>query len=175
MDVNLAAAKEIARQLRLRDLGGIVIDFIDLQGAEQAGAVRRNGEADGRRQGQAHGAAAHEVRPDADYPPAGASRGRRECFGRLPDMATVRVKSSLRCCWTRRSRTRFPSLRRIADISLSNWSSVLMWRRSSERFLSLRRRWEWKYKVRLQISEDQSVGIVEVHYHDKKDNDLIQK
>ena len=31
MEVNLAAAKEIARQLRLRDLGGIVIiDFIDL-------------------------------------------------------------------------------------------------------------------------------------------------
>ena len=31
MDVNLAAAAEIARQLRLRDMGGIiVIDFIDL-------------------------------------------------------------------------------------------------------------------------------------------------
>ena len=42
-------------------------------------------------------------------------------------------------------------------------------------FWSLRRRWEWKYKVRLEIAEDQSVGIVEVHYHDKKDNDLIQK
>ena len=57
MDVNLAAAKEIARHLPfLRDLGGIVIiDFIDLhQGAEQTGALRRDGEADGRRQGQAH-------------------------------------------------------------------------------------------------------------------------
>ena len=41
--------------------------------------------------------------------------------------------------------------------------------------ISLRRRWEWKYKVRLQIVEDQSTGIVEVHYHDKKDNDLIAK
>ena len=29
--------------------------------------------------------------------------------------------------------------------------------------------------LRLEIAEDQSVGIVEVHYHDKKDNDLIQK
>ncbi len=35
LDVNLAAAKEIARQLRLRDLGGIVIiDFIDLHKAQ---------------------------------------------------------------------------------------------------------------------------------------------
>ena len=40
---------------------------------------------------------------------------------------------------------------------------------------SLRRRWEWKYKVRIRIAEDQSIGIVEVHYHDRKDNDLIQK
>ena len=40
---------------------------------------------------------------------------------------------------------------------------------------SLRRRWEWKYKVRLEIAEDQSIGIVEIHYHDKKDNDLITK
>lgn len=35
LEVNLAAAKEIARQLRLRDMGGIiVIDFIDMQSAE---------------------------------------------------------------------------------------------------------------------------------------------
>jgi ribonuclease G len=32
LDVNLAAAEEIARQLRLRDMGGIiVVDFIDMQ------------------------------------------------------------------------------------------------------------------------------------------------
>lgn len=37
MDVNLAAAAEIARQLRLRDMGGIiVIDFIDLHKSENA-------------------------------------------------------------------------------------------------------------------------------------------
>ena len=40
---------------------------------------------------------------------------------------------------------------------------------------SLRRRWEWKYKVRLCIAEDQSMGIIDVHYHDRKDNDLIAK
>ncbi|MEG1573697.1 MAG: Rne/Rng family ribonuclease [Bacteroidales bacterium] len=35
LDVNLAAAKEIARQLRLRDMGGIiVVDFIDMDSAE---------------------------------------------------------------------------------------------------------------------------------------------
>ena len=40
MTVNLAAAKEIARQLRLRDLGGIVIvDFIDLHKAQNRQAL----------------------------------------------------------------------------------------------------------------------------------------
>ena len=35
LDVNLRAADEIARQLRLRDMGGIiVIDFIDMSTAE---------------------------------------------------------------------------------------------------------------------------------------------
>lgn len=35
MEVNLAAADEIARQLRLRDMGGIiVVDFIDMHGSE---------------------------------------------------------------------------------------------------------------------------------------------
>ena len=35
LEVNLAAADEIARQLRLRDMGGIiVVDFIDMQKAE---------------------------------------------------------------------------------------------------------------------------------------------
>ena len=38
---------------------------------------------------------------------------------------------------------------------------------------SLRRRWEWKYKARIRVVEDQSIGIIEVHYHDRKDNDLI--
>jgi len=35
LEVNMAAAEEIARQLRLRDMGGIiVVDFIDMHLAE---------------------------------------------------------------------------------------------------------------------------------------------
>ena len=76
MDVNLAAAAEIARQLRLRDMGGIiVIDFIDLHKSENRNAlVEEMRRADGCRPRQAHDPAAVEVRPDADYAPAGAAR-----------------------------------------------------------------------------------------------------
>jgi ribonuclease G len=40
LQVNLLAAVEVARQLRLRDMGGIVvIDFIDMNSAENRKAV----------------------------------------------------------------------------------------------------------------------------------------
>jgi len=40
LQVNLAAAKEVARQLRLRDMGGIiVVDFIDMKNAEYKRAL----------------------------------------------------------------------------------------------------------------------------------------
>ena len=40
---------------------------------------------------------------------------------------------------------------------------------------SLRRRWQWRYKARIRITADQSVGIVDVHYRDRKGKDLIRK
>ena len=177
MDVNLAAAKEIARQLRLRDLGGIVIiDFIDLHKAQNKQALF-----DEMVKLMATDKAKHTVLPLTKFGLMQITRQRvrpwpSRAFRTSVRRATARVRSNLRCCWTRRSRIRFRSSRRTADTSSSSWSSVLTWRRSFERGLwSLRRRWEWKYKVRLQIAEDQSVGIVEIHYHDKKDNDLITK
>ena len=41
-------------------------------------------------------------------------------------------------------------------------------------WISLRRRWQWRYKAKIEVVEDQSTGIIEVHYHDKKGNDLIK-
>ena len=38
---------------------------------------------------------------------------------------------------------------------------------------SLRLKWEWRYKVWIDIVADQSVGIVDVHYRDRHDNDIL--
>ena len=38
---------------------------------------------------------------------------------------------------------------------------------------SHRLRWMWRYKVNLRITADQSVGIIDIHYLDKKGNSLI--
>lgn len=38
---------------------------------------------------------------------------------------------------------------------------------------SLRLRWMWRYKVWLHITEDQSVGIVDARFYDKRGKQLL--
>ena len=40
--------------------------------------------------------------------------------------------------------------------------------------LSLRRRWAWRYKVKLQVVADQSLGMIDVRYLDKSGELLIE-
>ena len=177
MDVNLAAAKEIARQLRLRDLGGIVIiDFIDLHKAQNRQALF-----DEMVQLMSTDKAKHTVLPLTKFGLMQITRQR---------VRPVAVESVSDVCPTCNGTGKIePTV--LLDKKIENQISFLTQDRGQKfikllvspyvaaflrkGFLSLRRRWEWKYKVRLQSVEDQSVGIVEVHYHDKKDNDLITK
>ena len=177
MDVNLAAAKEIARQLRLRDLGGIVIiDFIDLHKAQNKQALF-----DEMVRLMSTDKAKHTVLPLTKFGLMQITRQR---------VRPVAVENVSDVCPTCNGTGKIePTV--LLDKKIENQISFLTQDRGQKfikllvspyvaaflrkGLLSLRRRWEWKYKVRLQIVEDQSVGIVEVHYHDKKDNDLITK
>ncbi|WP_418426068.1 Rne/Rng family ribonuclease [Alistipes sp.] len=177
MDVNLAAAKEIARQLRLRDLGGIVIiDFIDLHKAQNKQALF-----DEMVQLMSTDKAKHTVLPLTKFGLMQITRQR---------VRPVAVENVSDVCPTCNGTGKIePTV--LLDKKIENQISFLTQDRGQKfiklvvspyvaaflrkGLLSLRRRWEWKYKVRLEIAEDQSVGIVEVHYHGKKDNDLIQK
>ena len=68
LNTNLEAADEIARQLRLRDLGGlIVIDFIDMESQKNQRAVE-----DRLRDAVQPGPRAHPDRPHLALRPAGA-------------------------------------------------------------------------------------------------------
>ena len=78
---NLEAAEEIVRQLRLRDIGGIiVIDFIDMVLESNRDLVlRRLTRVPGPRPHQAPGRRGHLARPGPDDPQAGRpgpARGR---------------------------------------------------------------------------------------------------
>jgi len=62
LEVNLAAAQEIARQLRLRDMGGIiVVDFIDMQSNENHGKGSH----------KTQHSSIKQVRANANYPTKG--------------------------------------------------------------------------------------------------------
>lgn len=177
MDVNLAAAKEIARQLRLRDLGGIVIiDFIDLHKAQNRQALF-----DEMVKFMANDKAKHTVLPLTKFGLMQITRQR---------VRPVAVESVSDVCPTCSGSGKIePTV--ILDKKIENQISFLTEDRGhkfirlvvspyvalflKKGFWSLRRQWEWKYKVRIDIVEDQSVGIVEVHYHDRQGNDLIKK
>ena len=177
MDVNLAAAKEIARQLRLRDWGGIIIiDFIDLHKAQNRQLLFEE-----MVKLMAADKAKHTVLPLTKF---GLMQITRQ---RVRPVAVENVSDTCPTCGG--SGKIEPTV--LLDKKIENQISFLTQDRGHKYiklvvspyvaaflkrgFWSLRRRWQWKYKVRLQIAEDQSTGIIEVHYHDRKDNDLICK
>ena len=71
---NLEAAREIARQLRLRDIGGIIVcDFIDMETRANRDKVLQELRQPPRPRPRAHqGLRRHRPGPDRDDPPAGA-------------------------------------------------------------------------------------------------------
>ncbi|MEG0807984.1 MAG: Rne/Rng family ribonuclease [Alistipes sp.] len=177
MDVNLAAANEIARQLRLRDLGGIVIiDFIDLHKAPNKQLLF-----DEMVKAMAGDKAKHTVLPLTKFGLMQITRQRVRpvavenvsdvcpaCNGTGKIEPTVLLDKKIEnqiSFFTQDRGKKYINL--VVSPYVASYLKKGLW--------SLRRRWEWKYKVRLHITEDQSVGIVEVHYHDHKGTDLIKE
>ena len=175
MDVNLAAAKEIARQLRLRDLGGIVIiDFIDLHKAQNRQLLY-----DEMTKLMATDKAKHTVLPLTKFGLMQITRQR---------VRPVPVQDVTDVCPTCNGTGKIqPTV--LLDKKIENQISFLTQDRG-HKFIELRvspyvstflkhglwshrLRWMWRYKVNLRITADQSVGIIDIHYLDKKGNSLI--
>ncbi len=86
---NLEAAEEIARQLRLRDLGGlIVIDFIDMKEAKHRNEVVKNlKESFEERQGPHLAGTDFQIRPPGTFPPADPPAHSVRDLLHLPDLS----------------------------------------------------------------------------------------
>ncbi len=85
---NLEAAEEVARQLRLRDLAGlIVIDFIDMEELRNNAAGRAQAQGSAAQRPGAHPSGAHQpVRPAGTVTPAPAAEPVRGQHGDLPPL-----------------------------------------------------------------------------------------
>jgi len=175
MDVNLAAAREIARQLRLRDLGGIVIiDFIDLHKA-----VNRQTLYDEMTKLMATDRAKHTILPLTKF---GLMQITRQ---RVRPVAIEEVKDVCPACGGTGKIE--PTV--LLDKKIENNISYLTIDRGKKylklkvspyvsAFLHrglwpLRLRWMWRYKVWLHIVEDQSVGIVDTRFYDRRGKQLL--
>ena len=175
MDVNLAAAREIARQLRLRDLGGIVIiDFIDLHKAANRQVLY-----DEMTKLMATDKAKHTILPLTKF---GLMQITRQ---RVRPVAVEEVKDVCPTCGGTGKIE--PTI--LLDKKIENNISYLTIDRGHKylklkvspyvsAFLhrglwSLRLRWMWRYRTWLRITEDQSVGIVDARFYDKRGKQLL--
>jgi ribonuclease G len=175
LKINLEAAREITRQLRLRDLGGIiVIDFIDMR--EEKNKRRLQDEMK------------RELRKDR----AQANITSLSEFG-LIEMTRERIRPSLmytfsETCPTCQGLGRIPSKNTILN-QIERW--VKRYRAGSrERRLKIVmhpevtnflsegvrspiRKLMWKYVLKIELQSDDTVEFDEVHYFSKKTNEEI--
>ena len=95
LKTNLEAAREVARQLRLRDMGGlVVVDFIDMNHARDRKRVEDEMHQGIRRDRSKIRYSRHyRVWPDGDDPPAGASQFDGYLFCALSAMPWYRAHS----------------------------------------------------------------------------------
>ncbi len=175
MDVNLMAAEEIARQLRLRDMGGlIIIDFIDLHKAENRQKLYKT-----MQELMAGDKAKHTVLPLSKFGLMQITRQRvrPEAIEHLEEVCpmcggTGKVTSAVSIERELENMIAYyVGEKKIKQLRLLVSPYVAAYLKSG--FPSVRRKWMSKYGFRLKVGVDQSLGIVEYKFLDRKDRVLL--
>ena len=175
MDVNLAAAAEIARQLRLRDMGGIVIvDFIDLHKGDNKQRLYEfmNQQMSGDR-------AKHTILPLSRFGLMQITRQRVR-----PD---VIAEANEACPYCNGSGHISPSIlledtienkisyyaldKGIKNLAIKASPYVVSYLKSG--LVSRRLKWMLKYRCRIKLMPNQAIGIIETKFLDKKGRELV--
>jgi ribonuclease G len=174
MDVNLAAAEEIARQLRLRDMGGIiVIDFIDLHKGDNRQALF-----DKMTTLMASDRAKHTILPVSKFGLMQITRQRVRpeaiteatevcpaCNGTGKVAPTLVIDKQIENRLFYYARTK--GIKNLT-IKASPYVAAFLLRG----FPSVRLRWMWRFKCLLRVRTDQNVGVMETKIIDRKGREL---
>ena len=175
MDVNLMAAAEIARQLRLRDMGGqVVIDFIDMHKAENRQKLYKT-----MQELMAGDKAKHTILPLSKFGLMQITRQRVRpeaiehveevcpmCGGTGKMSTTVSIERELENLISYYAGEKKI---RLLKLLVSPYVSAYLKRG----FPSVRLRWMFKYRFRLIVRVDQSLGMVEYKFLDRKNRQLL--
>jgi ribonuclease G len=174
LNVNKEAAKEIARQLRLRDLGGIIcVDFIDMKNIENRKVVF-----DIMKDEMANDRAKHTVLPLSKFGLMQITRQRVR-----PDIAV----STMETCPTCNGTGAISSSLNIGETIEHNLDFIM--RKQNENGISLavhpylhsfftqglyskRLQWFVKYKKWINLQKDSSLGILDYHFKNKAGEEI---
>ena len=172
-ETNLEAASEIARQLRLRDIGGIiVVDFIDMKLMENKKKL-----AEYMSDCMAIDRARHAVLPITKFGLMQITRQRMK-----PEMKI----NTQEICPTCSGTGKISSTLILEDEIEKNLSYLIMQKHSSltiemHPFLyayftkglpSKRLRWSWKYKQKISLKQNSNYHLTEFHFYDKSDEEI---
>jgi ribonuclease G len=174
LEVNMEAATEIARQLRLRDMGGIiVIDFIDLQTSENKQILY-----DKMKEVMAGDRTKHNILPLTRFGLMQITRQRVR-----PEMNIVTNEKCPACQGTGETRPTIlftdeleRGLAFIVDkiktrrLILNVHPFVAAWLKKG--LLPLFRKWNLKYKISLKVQPVTSYHMLEYHFYDRYDNEI---
>ncbi len=177
LDVNLAAADEIARQVRLRDMGGIiVVDFIDMHATDNRQKLY-----DRMRENMANDRAKHNILPLSKFGLLQMTRQRVRpvihfdteetcptCFG------NGKIKPSI--LFTDQLESKIDYLvnkLKIKEFTLHIHPFVDAY--ISKGFLSLKWQWKRKFGKGCKVIASQQLGFLQYKFYDKKGNEIDLK
>jgi ribonuclease G len=175
LEVNLAAATEIARQLRLRDMGGIiVVDFIDMQSPENKQLVYEK-----LNEVMATDRAKHNILPLSKFGLMQITRQRVR-----PEMSIETIEKCPTCKGTGEIS---PTILFADELEKYIWNIIREHNPSKiivqthpiiaaylkKGPLSIRLKWFWKYRRPIKIVELSSLNLLEYHILDKFGDEII--
>lgn len=173
LETNLEAASEIARQLRLRDIGGIiVVDFIDMKLMENKKRLIEFMD-----NCMAVDRAKHAVLPISKFGLMQITRQRMK-----PEMKINTSEVCPSCAGT----GKISSTLILEDEIEKNLNYLIMQKHSgltievhpivhaylTKGFPSIRFKWRWKFKQKISIKANSNYHLTEFHFYDKSDEEI---
>jgi len=176
-EVNVAAAEEIARQLRLRDMGGIiVVDFIDMHSGDHRNKLLAK-----MQEFMAADRAKHNILPLSKFGLMQITRQRVRpemevttsevcptCFGK------GKIKSSILFTDTLERKIDYLSNQlKVKKFSLHIHPYVAAY--VEQGLISLKLKWKRKYGIGMKIVPNQKLGFLQYIFYDKDGNEIDLK
>ncbi len=174
LDVNMEAAIEVARQLRLRDMGGIiVVDFIDMHSAENRKTLYQK-----LRDEMKNDRAKHNILPPSKFGLIQITRQRVR-----PEMNIITVEKCPTCGGSGEVQASVLIIDQIENdlqyiIKQQNESAVTLCVHPfieaylTKGFISMKRRWSMKYKKKIKLQSSMSYHFLEFHFIDKDGEEI---